>query len=1216
MKKFSQIYFLFPRILISICTILILSLLIPLNSKAAVDQNNFLSLPSQSIIASHQYDFARPLEMNSKLNNKGRGRLQISLQFPKEFPIISIQNKNSRTQKVQFAPNAEYQLSSKPNQASVPFYTINIIVPKDAKRFRISDIKAKEAQKTIDQPLTIEKNKSENRSSRKSKGQPSSPKIKILKTSQFRDVTFLRIQVFPIDYDSSTQVITQSQAMQFDLNFQTHSRDNSITIKDPENNIFHKIYQSKLLNYQWKEDDALIKGRSPSQQGEYHILSAADLQNSEYGDENAFWPDYLIVRSQAFISSSSFNAWLNYRISQQGGNHTIAVASLEDVYAAYSGTDNPQRIKDCIRFIYENWGQSTNTADLIYLMLLGDADFGSDTEPWFIPAWDSNNSITGITGDNKYGCLEGDDGIPELLIGRLPVKDETELSVVLEKTINFETTIPQGENHFGTRHLFLAGSDAASIYSTNGGRYALLDHYQESEEYNNLTNINPGPNFTFTNNDPHIQNLINERGALTISYNGDTGEETGWMPENIDLNTLTNIDKLASLVISASSRTARFDWPEGDSFGERWIKKDNGGSVAFFGPSRTTSGYSYFADEDILKSIYNDGVTILGAATLSAKLSYFFSYIEDYHRYNFLGDPAINIVHQMGLSSKPEVEVSLTPKMPQHPFAGDNISLNIAIKNIGLGTLPEYTFQGFNYQWSGDEVELGPIHVISNLESGQTYIVEEDWEFQEKFHENFRVDTNVGLVNANDWTDELSEFNNENSVNKYFSVQYPMHFDINNTTGIEIGSYEHPYTKLTYPSPHYSTKGMKKIIDGREPSKEVLIYFYPGIYGEEEADTFSLNDMSLIGDGEVESIIIEKDSFYCFNQMKFNNITFNSSDSVPIVTEAALSVKNCIFYGNDASIQVQNTWPLYTDGYSVDITNNIFFNNANALRIVNEEIEVNFTNNVVYDNTKFVDTSSGDDSSNSLIIKNNIIRENTYNYMNPGQINIQNDFNNTDIEYLLNTGSDNIDLISQFVNPTDKNFHLQGISPCVNAGDPDPIFYDLDNTVNDMGAYGGPSTYDDTPIKITSPADGNVLFFPQEDPITFDITWQTNGIDPDALLKVRIYTINSASPDSGGDKPFKKKSRKPSRDQKNQKKRNASNKEELQVACAPDMTIYLDETTLNTGIFTVQPDILERGFYFLRIYNVENPSVIDQISFEIENNRYRLKKTIEVNHID
>jgi hypothetical protein len=54
-------------------------------------------------------------------------------------------------------------------------------------------------------------------------------------------------------------------------------------------------------------------------------------------------------------------------------------------------------------------------------------------------------------------------------------------------------------------------------------------------------------------------------------------------------------------------------------------------------------------------------------------------------------------------------------------------------------------------------------------------------------------------------------------------------------------------------------------------------------------------------------------------------------------------------------------------------------------------------------------------------------------------------------------GNNNINKDPIFMDPDNYDYHLHSASPCIDAGDPDDIYLDVDGSINDMGAYGGPN---------------------------------------------------------------------------------------------------------------------------------------------------------------
>jgi len=128
-------------------------------------------------------------------------------------------------------------------------------------------------------------------------------------------------------------------------------------------------------------------------------------------------------------------------------------------------------------------------------------------------------------------------------------------------------------------------------------------------------------------------------------------------------------------------------------------------------------------------------------------------------------------------------------------------------------------------------------------------------------------------------------------------------------------------------------------------------------------------------------------------------------------------------------------------------------------------------NNVIYGNTGKFGTGGGILIGGNLmpILKNNIITGNeSYGIRYYGDLSLtyNNVYNNGGNDYVgCEPGIGSISESPLFVAPDNDNdpynddYHLQAGSLCIDAGDPDLVYNDIDDTRNDMGAYGGPHSF-------------------------------------------------------------------------------------------------------------------------------------------------------------
>ena len=176
-------------------------------------------------------------------------------------------------------------------------------------------------------------------------------------------------------------------------------------------------------------------------------------QNAEmldsYARRDGNLPEYemLVITPQNYVES-----FTDYVALYAGRGIRVRVGALQDVYAASTGRDNKEKIRNYIINEYEKSGISM-------VLLGGDVDLVPHRNLWChaqegyddqVPSDSYYACLDGTLNednDNKWGEIGEDDLLPELSIARLPFNNANQLETILSKTFSYLTSPVLGEFH-------------------------------------------------------------------------------------------------------------------------------------------------------------------------------------------------------------------------------------------------------------------------------------------------------------------------------------------------------------------------------------------------------------------------------------------------------------------------------------------------------------------------------------------------------------------------------------------------------------------------------------------------------------------------------------------------------------------------------------------------------------------------------------------------
>ena len=367
--------------------------------------------------------------------------------------------------------------------------------------------------------------------------------------------------------------------------------------------------------------------------------------------------DYIIISHSEFIDG--IQPLAVFRRSQ---GLSVMIVDVEEVYDQFNhGIFNPLAIQKFLRYTYTHWRPPKPT----YILLVGDAHYDYkgaivkryrsalnrdyNLHPIYVPTFHGWAPASGETAmDHRFVTVSGDDPLPDMFIGRLPVQLPHELGEMVKKIIGYEAKRQPGL--WQGRLMQVADNEVDNVGDDifeRASKQLIEEHipvgYDTRKIY--LRQIE-SPERT----KQIILNTIDE-GLLVAEYSGHGGTQT-WADEGIfhtaDAAGLSNIH--LPFIITTTCLNGQFDQPL--QFGQRSLSEQflmgSGGAIGVLSATRLTfATVNAEFDKKLFTSIFTINPPTLGAIIADAKTQFMMTapqlWIPSATQYTLFGDPATRL---------------------------------------------------------------------------------------------------------------------------------------------------------------------------------------------------------------------------------------------------------------------------------------------------------------------------------------------------------------------------------------------------------------------------------------------------------------------------------------------------------------------------------------------------------------------------------------------
>jgi len=342
--------------------------------------------------------------------------------------------------------------------------------------------------------------------------------------------------------------------------------------------------------------------------------------------------DYLVVTSSELATAA--NRLADYRRAR---GLEVMVVEVDEIMNEFNGgIANPEAIRSFLAYAYNNWYRAPRMAVLAgkgsydYRNLLGQ---GGN----FVPPIMAPTSQGLVPADNLYGDVAGNDGVPEIAIGRLPVLTSEELETAVDKIAAYESSRGPWK-----REILMIADDPDEAGDFPADSDSLSTRFRRGVGLEKIYLSQP---YTAEEAREQIVDRIN-LGALLVTYVGHGGfdrlADEGLLRSE-DVDSLVNDERLP-VVAALTCNIGLFAFPGFTSLGEELLIHDAGGAAAVWAPTALSINSQAMALGDrVMESLFSRKKQPLGRALARALKDYVShgGLREVALSYSLLGDPAL-----------------------------------------------------------------------------------------------------------------------------------------------------------------------------------------------------------------------------------------------------------------------------------------------------------------------------------------------------------------------------------------------------------------------------------------------------------------------------------------------------------------------------------------------------------------------------------------------